>query len=93
MKSRGFATKISYEGAQTILNYCSERCDMEAFEGTLLDSYVIRTGKQVGFNQWKPREYTLVVETYKNCWESEYTLVLTNKEETVLKYFPSLEIF
>lgn len=90
-KTRDFEKTISHEFAKAIIAHCTNSgYDIDTVGGSLIDSYLIYSNNGLQIHHWKPREYTLLVETYRNAWESDYTLVLTDKIETVEQYLPDL---
>lgn len=86
--TRDFEQFVSTGTITKLLNVASENdfC-VDYFEGVVLDSYIIHANSKLKVGNWKPRNYILAVATFKNAWESVYKLVLTDKKETVEKYF------
>ena len=90
-RTKDFETRITHEFAQAILEHATRHeFDMDVNEGSLIDSYVIYANSRIKIHHWKPREFILLVETYRNAWISDYLLVLTDKIETVEQYLPDL---
>lgn len=87
-RGRDFEQLVSTGTVSKLINVASENgIEIESFEGVLLDSYIIYANSKLKVGSWKPREYILAIATYKNPWESVYKLVLTDKRETVARYF------
>src|SRR5699024_2373162 len=55
-------------------------------EGTLLDSYFIKTDKTVQLFNYKPRKYIMINSIYRNTWTSDLELVLTDCDETAAEW-------
>lgn len=86
-KTIDFEQLVSTGTVSKLINVASENgIEIESFEGVLLDSYIIYANSKLKVGSWFPREYILAI-AYKNPWESVYKLVLTDKRETVARYF------
>lgn len=59
--------------------------DVEQFEGSLLDHYILTGTEQIDVEQQRGK-YIVARETYQNQWESDYTLILTDDENEVEQY-------
>jgi len=71
---------------QPLLNKLLEQCSMsgievELFEGSLLDQYIIHADKKITIKGIKPRQYILVYEQYLNCWSSENIACFSDDEK------------
>jgi len=71
---------------QKLLNSLLEQCSMnsievELFEGSLLDQYIIHADKRITIKGIKPRQYILVYEQYLNCWSSENIACFSDDEK------------
>ena len=87
-RRRDFEQFVSTGTITKLLNVASENDFwVDCFEGVVLDSHIIYANNKLKVGNWKPRNYILAVATFKNPWESVYKLVLTDKRETVEKYF------
>ena len=71
---------------QKLLNKLLEQCSMsnievEFFEGSLLDQYIIHADKRITIKGIKPRQYILIFEKYLNCWSSENIACFSDDEK------------
>lgn len=62
-----------------------EGVECEEFEGNLLDNYILECASRMKING-NTAEYIIAKETYRNCWESGYTLMFTDDESKVDEY-------
>ena len=70
---------------QKLLNSLLEQCSMssievELFEGSLLDQYIIHADKRITIKGIKPRQYILIYEQYVNPWRSENIACFSDDE-------------
>lgn len=95
--ARDFSKITAYETIDNLVNYAYEHgFDAYMIDGTLFDSYIIDCkkldGKQMGVKGHVWRRYILLVEQYRNGWESDVLMVLTDEVETIRKYFTDEEL-
>jgi hypothetical protein len=67
-------------------------CEISEYEGTLLDNYILSDTQELNVGGYKTK-YIICKETYKNAWQSDYTVILTNDEETLNEYLTLFESY
>lgn len=61
----------------------AEGCEMDVYEGVLLDNTVIYADKHIKINNGQARDFILIEERATGGWSSTYNLLLTDKQEAV----------
>jgi len=75
---------ISYDNVTEIINTCTNKSiDMNVFEGTLLDNYLIYANYKVQLNKTVPRKYIIIESVYINSNQSMYNFVQTDNQQLV----------
>ena len=65
----------------SLLDHCSENnIDVEMFQDSLLDQYIIHADKRITVKGIKPRQYILIYEQYVNPWSSENIACFSDDE-------------
>lgn len=95
MTDRKTETKldVNTNTVSAILNIISGKCDIECYEGVLLDNYIIYDTEFVKIGNYKPSKFIIMREKYLNEWNSITELVLTNNEKTVEKFISAFQEF
>ncbi|TCI26669.1 hypothetical protein EVJ32_04660 [Exiguobacterium sp. SH5S4] len=73
--------RLTADESRKILELASEKqLDMEVFEGTLNDSYIIYNNKALQVDGQTPN-YIIMLDKYINVWQSEHELILTDSDQ------------
>lgn len=71
--------RIDTDSLEKILSMSIElNNDIEEYEGSLLNNYIIYNDRKISLGRAKGREYIIVREKYLNEWSSCYELIFTD---------------
>ena len=78
--------KVDYCDVKAMLELADELgVDIEGYEGSLVDNYIIHNDRKIKVNS-NTADYIIAKETYKNSWESDYTVILTDDTKVAGEY-------
>ena len=60
--------------------------EIEIYEGSLRDNYIVCNSNNITLGRVKPRKYIIIKEQYLNEWSSHYKILLTDSGNVVDKY-------
>lgn len=80
--TKNYKAAIGQKLLNSLLEHCSKNdIDIECFEGSLLDQYIIHADKRIAVKGIKPRQYILIFEKHLNCWSSENIACFSDDEK------------
>ena len=84
--------QISVGSAEQLISTIPRDVDLDVFEGSLTDSYVVDFGvsKKYKIGRMLCRRYLVVREIYLSAWSSEIELILTDSEKVYNSYIKAL---
>lgn len=84
---RDYKTRIGLDTMEKIIDVaCKTDCEIDEYQGCLLDNYIISYAYRIKVGNVTPRKYMIVRECYLNEWSSCLELILTDNEELVEMY-------
>ena len=89
---------ISYDNVTKIVDTCNQKgIEIDVFEGTLLDNYLIYANYKIQLNKLVPRKYIIIEAMFINSNQSMHTFVQTDNQQLVDEFLqrndPMLEQF
>lgn len=89
---RNYERQISYETLNNFVDYAVENgYEMQQFEGTLNDTYIIYAGKEFGIKGVKKRDYIILYPKFQNAWSNTFHILLTDDETKVWEFEKQFE--
>ena len=84
---RNYERQISYESLNNFVDYAAENgYEIEVFEGTLNDTYIIHANKEFGIKKVKSRNYIILYPKFQNEWSNTFHILLTDDETKVEEF-------
>ncbi len=85
--------QISVGSAEQLISTIPRDVDLDVFEGSLTDSYVVDFGasKKYKIGRRLCRRYLVAREIYLNAWSSGIELILTDSEKLYNSYIKALK--
>lgn len=76
---RDYVTEITLSSANGLVKFAENKgVEIERYEGSLLDNYILYNHDTISIRGVKPRKYILLQEKYKNDWSSVTELIMTD---------------
>jgi hypothetical protein len=89
---KDYKANITLESVNQIINFANDKgLQVDIFEGTLLDNYVIYDTSTIDIGRTKGRKYIILREKVLNCWSSITELIMTDNDEFVNDFVGKFE--
>lgn len=78
-KRRDYVTEITLNSANGLVEFAENKgIEIERYEGSLLDNYILYNHDKISIRGVKPRNYIILKEKCQNSWSSVTELIMTD---------------